>query len=139
MRRDGFSLVEILIILAVVGAVAALVVPRISWSFGSGKEGAYESDRKALQRAVDGFQKDHQKYPTYCGCGLDAPNNGTPSYPEDDSVIRVSLLVDAGYLEKVPVSVGEGNYAEGAGSYQWYVDSYGKVRSDPVFAEGVYP
>lgn len=139
VRRDGFALVEMVIVMAVLGVIAVVVGSRVSWSFGSGREDAYNSERKALQKAVDAYQEDYQKYPTYCECGLDAPNNGTPANPNDDSFVRMSLLTEGGYLKKVPRSASGANDPTGSGSYSWYVDLYGSVSSSPVFLQGTYP
>ncbi len=59
----GFSLIELLIVLAILAVLTTVVVPNISGMFGYGKEQAYSVDRKTIQHAVLLFRFDKHTGP----------------------------------------------------------------------------
>ena len=138
-RNAGFTLVEVLIVLAILSVLAAVVVPNVSGFLGRGKREAYNADQKTLQLASQTYLLDNSNQPTYCQCGREDPTNGTPTNFADDSYIDASLLVDGNYIDDIPQSATVRNDADASGSYGWYVDSKGKVRSSPVYQQGTYP
>ncbi|MBI2934373.1 MAG: prepilin-type N-terminal cleavage/methylation domain-containing protein, partial [Chloroflexi bacterium] len=54
----GFTLVELMIVLAVLAVLAAVVIPNVSGYLGRGKERAWDADRDILQSAVDAWRTD---------------------------------------------------------------------------------
>ena len=58
IHRNGFSLVELLIVIAILGILAALVIPNLTQFLESGKIGAGRSEKSNLQVAVDGMMAD---------------------------------------------------------------------------------
>jgi prepilin-type N-terminal cleavage/methylation domain-containing protein len=59
--EKGFTLVEIIIVLAVMGVLAAVVIPNVSGFLGRGKERSWDADRNILQAAVDSYRTDISK------------------------------------------------------------------------------
>lgn len=59
-KRDqkGFTLVELLIVLAILAVLAAVVIPNITGMFGRGAEQALDTDRRTIQTAVATFYFD---------------------------------------------------------------------------------
>ena len=57
MKRDalGFTLVEMVVVIAILGVLAAIAVPIITNYLGTSKEQAYNADRQRIQVAVDAF------------------------------------------------------------------------------------
>ncbi len=57
LRRSerGFTLIEIVVALVIVGIMTAVAVPLLSKFTGNAKERAYNNDTQAIQQAVDGF------------------------------------------------------------------------------------
>lgn len=137
LRKDkGFTLIEILIVLAVLGILAAVVVPNMTGFLGRGKDRSYEADQRIVQTAVDAYYTDtltrpgSPKYPT---------GNGTSGGVSTNTYINLTHLVSGKYLRDAPQSASANNGASGTGSYSWYVDADGLVKSSPTYVAGVYP
>ncbi len=137
-KEGGFTLIEILIVLAVLGILAAVVVPNLTGFLGRSKDRSYEGDKNVLQAAVNAYYTDtlarpgKPKYPTV---------NGTSGSASANTYINVTHLVSGNYLNAVPQSASTDNpgYASSGGSYSWYVDTNGIVTSAPTFTANVYP
>lgn len=139
-KGGGFTLIEILIVLAILAILVAVVIPNLGGFLNRGKQQAYESDRRGIQVAVDAYYTDEvvqgsgpRKYPTTSGSGADDPTGGTNSYIDFD------LLINNNFLENTPDSATTDNEPGATGNYSWYVDSKGRVRSLPTFTTDVYP
>ncbi len=122
--EKGFTLIEIIIVLAVLGVLAAVVIPNVSGYLGRAKDRGWGADRDILQAAVDSYRTDIGKragnpWPTLGGLiGTPADlGNGTANTTDGDygdvgdkdinlevgedlnSFIDISLLADEGYLK----------------------------------------
>ncbi len=137
--NKGFSLVEILIVLALIGILMAVVVPNLGGFLGRGKDQAYGADVRIVQAAANAYYTDTstrpgaRKYPTGDGAGGAITTN---------HYINMDHLVSGGYLNDVPQSATTSNTTtsgKGLGTYSWYVDATGKVLSSPTYTSGIYP
>ena len=63
MRRHGFTLVEILVVLAVILALAAVVIPQVAGRARSATPTAVISSISTLTNAVGQFKADVRRYP----------------------------------------------------------------------------
>src|SRR3990172_8530591 len=54
----GFKLIELIIVLAVLGVLAAIVVPNVAGYLEQGKDRAFKADQKILQAAADAWRTD---------------------------------------------------------------------------------
>jgi general secretion pathway protein G len=75
----GFTLIELMIVMAIIGLLAAIAVPIYSRSVQRAKEAVLREDLATLRQAIDSYTVDKEKAPQ----GLDD-------------------LVQAGYLKSVP-------------------------------------
>lgn len=146
-RRDkqrGFTLIEIIIVLAVLAILAAVAIPNVTGFLSRGKQDAFNVDQRILQAAVDAWRTDisHRTgspWPTVGGgkgaltdTGSDGVDIGT-----DSTVIKISLVVTDGYLKGNDVvksfaySTGTQTGATNSppGSYVWYADNSGRVQA----------
>jgi len=69
MKRDkknemGFSLIELLIVMVIMGLLAALVGPRMFGKVGQSKQKAAQSQMALFETALDTYRLDVGKYPT---------------------------------------------------------------------------
>jgi general secretion pathway protein G len=58
-QRKGYSLVEIVIVLVVLGIIAAIAIPRISLGSKQAEESALRSNLKMIRCAIEKYQSDH--------------------------------------------------------------------------------
>ena len=73
-NQDGFTLIEILIVMVIIGLLAALVGPRMFGKVGKSKQKAAKAQISLLETALDTYRLDVGKYPT-TDMGLEALRN----------------------------------------------------------------
>lgn len=90
--RQGFSLIELLIVIAIISFLAAVAVPNFG---GHGREGANRracyANQRSLAVAIEMYRLD----------------NNLPELPVSQET--ASRLVEAGYLQSLPTDPGEGS------------------------------
>lgn len=70
-QQRGFTLIEILIVMVIIGLLAALVGPRMFGKVGKSKQKAAKAQISMFETALDTYRLDVGKYPT-TDMGLDA-------------------------------------------------------------------
>lgn len=70
-RRGGFTLIEILVVIAVISLLASLVAPNVFRHVGTAKDASARSQIEMLGAALDAYRLDNGRYPTTAQ-GLDA-------------------------------------------------------------------
>jgi len=71
MNTQGFTLVELIVVMVILGMLAALVAPKFFGKIGKGKQSAVKTQIELLGQALDTFRLDTGRYPT-TGEGLEA-------------------------------------------------------------------
>jgi general secretion pathway protein G len=91
-RNKGFTLIEIMVVIVILGVLATLVVPRIMGRPDEARAAAAKNDVRQVMNALKMYQLDNGKFPA-TDQGLAAlvtrPTNGATNWK--------------GYLEKLPV------------------------------------
>jgi general secretion pathway protein G len=62
--REGFTLIEILVVIAVIAMLAALVAPNVFQHVGTAKDATARSQIELLGAALDAYVMDNGHYPT---------------------------------------------------------------------------
>ena len=95
MRRRGFTLLEVLVVVAILGILAAIVVPRIMDRPDEAKRVAAKADVAALVQALKLYRLDNGFYPsTDQGLGALVQRPTTQPAPNN--------WKQGGYLERLP-------------------------------------
>jgi general secretion pathway protein G len=79
-RRRGFTLVELLVVMAIIATLLTIAVPRYARSLQRSREAVLKQDLTTLRESIDKFYGDTGKYPQ-----------------------TLAVLVEKRYLRSVPV------------------------------------
>ncbi|MBL4809828.1 MAG: prepilin-type N-terminal cleavage/methylation domain-containing protein [Phycisphaerales bacterium] len=85
--RRGFSLIEILIVVIVLGILAAIVVPNFARAKDKSGDGIRKTHLRAVENALEQYYGKHDYYPVSPGWSGDAPNYGGKGYVGDNGYI----------------------------------------------------
>jgi len=128
-RRKGFTLVEILIVVVILGILAAIVIPQFTNASESAKASSLLSQLSTLRSQLELYKVQHKdEYPT---------GDGTPSGTWDWSKMTGKTNADGGsggdlgpYLPSAPTNpfTGSSSVASSASSSTgWVIDSNGNI------------
>ena len=70
--RSAFSLVELVIVVTIIGTIAAIAVPRMSNATNRASANALQASITNVRKAIDCFYAEHGSYPGY------VPGTSTP-------------------------------------------------------------
>lgn len=96
----GFSLIELLVVVAILAILAAVIAPQFSNSSVEAKESALRSNLSSLRSAVELYYRDHGKYPSaVAATGATCPGTGLAGSglinSEDALVEQLTLYTNA--------------------------------------------
>jgi general secretion pathway protein G len=110
-RDAGFTLLELLVVLAILGLLAAIVAPQVLRYLGTSRSQVAKVQVENISAALDHFQLDVGRYPTQEE-GLDALVKQPPAAPNWDGpyLKKPSALIDPWgqkYVYLIPGKHGE--------------------------------
>jgi general secretion pathway protein G len=106
-KDDGFTLVELLIVIIILGVLAGIVVFSVQAFQNRGETAACKADFKSVETALEAYYAQNSDYP--------ATDDGNPATKTDG----LQGLVTGGYLKEVPSSPK-------------YTITYARVAGPPV-------
>ena len=132
----GFSLVELMIVVAILGILAAIVIPEFSGHIQQAKEAAAKDNLRLLREAIERYANDHNGVP--------------PGYPDNNinnaplpRTFNEQLTSEGEYLNRFPKNPFNGHYyvlviqhsesfpLQGIGTWGWiYKPATKEIRLD---------
>jgi general secretion pathway protein G len=86
-RRRGFSLLELLAVVTILGIIAAIIVPRVTVSSATAKNKVRDHHKATINAAVERFYIDTNTWPandlTDIAANVNYFRNGIPTNPVD--------------------------------------------------------
>ena len=93
--QDGFTLIEIMVVILIIGLLALMVVPRLRGVADRAKRTKAQADIQELKQALDRYYLDNGSYPT--------TDQGLQALVTPPTAGRVpSNYEQGGYIEKLP-------------------------------------
>ena len=102
-RQGGFTLVEIMVVVVIIGILGMLVVPKLLGRTGEARVTAARTDISTLMQALKLYKLDNQRYPT-TEQGLQALVQKPTTGPAANG------WKEGGYVEKLPKDPWGNNY-----------------------------
>lgn len=134
--RKAFSLVELMIVAAIIGILAALSIPYLHSHAAQAREAAVKDNLRVLREAIKFYAMRHSD------TGPGYPGHDRSAAPTADC-FRLQLTIEENCLRKIPANPFNdmdtmrmiGNYeafpAAGTGDYGWiYKPATGDIRLD---------
>lgn len=84
-RQQGFTLLELLIVIVIIGILALIIVPGLASGPKRARDAQRKSDMRAVKNALETYYNDNNSYPAgdYSGLGSYLVNAYIPSMPTD--------------------------------------------------------
>jgi type II secretion system protein G len=84
-RQEGFTLLELLIVIVIIGILALIIVPGLASGPARARDTTRKSDLRAVKNALETYFNDNNTYPggNYSGLSGVLVTNYLPSLPHD--------------------------------------------------------
>lgn len=82
-NESGFTLIELMVVVVILGILAAIVIPQFSNSTDKAREARAKAELKSMQNAIEIYYMENgNQYPSSIGAALN--ENGITTWPQAD-------------------------------------------------------
>jgi len=130
LRARGFTLIEIMVVIVILGILAALIVPKVLERPDEARVIAAKSDIAAIMQALKFYRLDNQRYPT--------TEQGLNALVEKPTIAPLPPnWKNNGYLERLPKDPWGHNYQYLSPGLRGEVDVFSLGRDGQPGGSGV--
>jgi prepilin-type N-terminal cleavage/methylation domain-containing protein len=94
VKASGFSLLELLAVVTILGIIAAIIIPRVAVSSDTAKQRVRDHHKATINSAVERYYVDHSTWPAADLSDIGADTNyfpdGIPTNPVDGSAYSLN-------------------------------------------------
>jgi general secretion pathway protein G len=88
MRRNGFTMIELLVVIGIIGVLAVFLVPNLMGARDRAKEAAVKGVMHSVQIAIEAYEMENNTYPLEASIALES--------------LCKNYLMAGGYIASVP-------------------------------------
>jgi len=147
MKKKGFTLIEMLVVIAIIGLLATLILVNINRAAAKARDSRRLAEIKQIQNALAMYYVDHNAYPISGNCGSTSPSanwcNSIQSLSNDhwirNGTSDLSPYIKQDPTDPNPVSVPNwapvrgGTYFYYSNTGQWYMIVFGLEQTSHPF------
>ncbi|MFC1653593.1 type II secretion system protein [Patescibacteria group bacterium] len=101
INKSGFTLVELIIVIAIIGVLAALIMPNFMAARVRARDSAKKQDLRQLKNAIQFYYNDFQEYPGAAAANTDLDCDSTAGVVACDETFVVN---GSTYMKSLPDS-----------------------------------
>ncbi len=135
-NQRGFTLVEVVVVMAILAILAAIVIPNVTGYMGKGRMAGWEEDHDALETAVDAYYAHLSAYPVIMTEPLPEGLEGIVKegaiyygYIDIGALATEDYIKGAGAVSSADTSKNTTATNTPSGSYGWFITPDGWVDS----------
>jgi len=118
-RNHGFTLIELMVVIAIIGLLALMVVPRLTGAMDRAKRTKAMADIHEIQTALDRYYLDNGYYPT--------TDQGLQALVAAPASGRIpNNYEEGGYIQRVPPDPWGNAYFYSSDGNTYTLKSYGR-------------
>ncbi len=139
MRKRGFTLVELLLVIAVIGLLAGLIAVNLNRARAKSRDAKRRSDLNQIKTAVEGMYDDNRTY-AVSGTGSGGGSQGLFNYDYDGTSMTLKSiaqgLIEENYLSAEPMDpiAGRNPSNPDHNGYMYYTGTGGFTQNYLIFA-----